>query len=328
MRSISIDEDGFFIENESRVLNKIFAYDLLSSMRLAPNGSYTAKSENVDYLITAFDQPYIVQSIKNLENSLILEFHYDFEESLNLSSLYADEWDRFHGLLKNNVPFVMSRSAQEDFFELLEKYDDTCVTYNGRTLSILTTYSQNTSQQVQKIPETEVARPLNNMLPRLKLTKARVLVLGCGNGHDAAHFAQEGHLVTAVDSSPQAIAIAKQTYSHLSNLNFICMDAFLLLTEYKQSFDLIFEHYFFSTITPGKRNQLVRLWQQLLSPGGYLMGIFCAVEQRAGPPFGSTEWEIRKRLQNNFRFVFWGRWEQSVESRQGKELFVYAQKKD
>jgi hypothetical protein len=49
--------------------------------------------------------------------------------------------------------------------------------------------------------------------------------------------------------------------------------------------------------------------------------------KKQGPPYGGSEWELRQRLKDSFQFVFWGRWQKSLPKRQGKELFVYAQKK-
>jgi hypothetical protein len=70
----------------------------------------------------------------------------------------------------------------------------------------------------------------------------------------------------------------------------------------------------------------VQKWRELLTEKGLLMGVFFATERRVGPPFGGSEWELRQRLKKHFRFLFWGRWHQSLDRRNGKELFVYAEK--
>jgi SAM-dependent methyltransferase len=165
------------------------------------------------------------------------------------------------------------------------------------------------------------------MLPRLKLPPSRVLVLGCGSGNDAAHFAKHGHFVTAVDISPEAIQRGKTKYGEEKNLRFIQEDIFRLPTEMYGQFDLIFEHTCFCAIDPRRRNELISLWKKFLTPQGHLLAIFFTMEKRGSPPFGGSEWELRERLKKSFQFVFWGRWRQSVERRLGKELLVYAQKK-
>jgi 2-polyprenyl-3-methyl-5-hydroxy-6-metoxy-1,4-benzoquinol methylase len=47
------------------------------------------------------------------------------------------------------------------------------------------------------------------------MPRCRVLVLGCGEGHDAAFFAQNGHIVTGVDISPEAITRAQIDTLHM-----------------------------------------------------------------------------------------------------------------
>jgi hypothetical protein len=51
------------------------------------------------------------------------------------------------------------------------------------------------------------------------------------------------------------------------------------------------------------------------------------MDKGSAPPFGATEWEIRERLKRSFNFLYWTRWKKSIPRRLGKELVVYAQKK-
>jgi SAM-dependent methyltransferase len=152
-------------------------------------------------------------------------------------------------------------------------------------------------------------------------------VLGCGRGHDAAHLAQLGHIVTAIDSSEVAIEQACKLYGDIKNLAFIQADALQLPENLHNSFDLVFEHTLYCAIDPKDRNRLVRSWRQCLTPDGYLLGIFFAVETPLGPPFGGSEWEIETRLGDSFKSIYWTRWKKSNLKRIGTELIVYAQKK-
>src|SRR5690606_14686512 len=61
---------------------------------------------------------------------------------------------------------------------------------------------------------------LPSISAQLKLNRCRVLVLGCGAGHDAAYFAKQGHFVTAVDWSDEALKRAQELYGKISNLSF------------------------------------------------------------------------------------------------------------
>ena len=166
------------------------------------------------------------------------------------------------------------------------------------------------------------------MLPRLKLPRSKIIVLGCGSGHDAAFLAQAGHHVTAIDFSEEAIQNAKKLYGHQSRLEFIQADVFQLPPAWHGTFDVVIEHTCFCAVDPQQRTQLVKVWRQLLHHEGLLFAVFFSMLKRSGPPFGSSEWEIRELLQSSFQFLFWGRWKNSLPERQGKELFVYGHKKD
>ncbi|MFN7904791.1 MAG: class I SAM-dependent methyltransferase, partial [Pseudobdellovibrionaceae bacterium] len=93
------------------------------------------------------------------------------------------------------------------------------------------------------------------------------------------------------------------------------------------AFDVVCEHTCFCALNPSLRKQLVKTWQRCLVPNGTLFGVFFSMFKFQGPPFGATEWEIRKRLGNPFQILFWNRWRKSVPGRMGRELFVYARKK-
>ena len=46
----------------------------------------------------------------------------------------------------------------------------------------------------------------------LKLKPGRVIILGCGRGHDAITFAKQNFEVTAVDFAPSAVSYLKVVY--------------------------------------------------------------------------------------------------------------------
>jgi SAM-dependent methyltransferase len=151
------------------------------------------------------------------------------------------------------------------------------------------------------------------------------LILGCGSGNDAAYFAKQGHTVTAVDFSEEAVAQAKAKYEGVEGLTFLRQDALALPESWNERFDLVFEHTFYCAISPDRRGELVRTWKRMLHGQGHLLGVFFVMEKRFGPPFGGSEWEIRERLKKDFKFLYWTRWHRSLERRKAKELVVYAQ---
>ena len=340
---LAIDEDGYPLLGEMRVQDPSVGRQILSFLQTFENGAVITQVGTETVFVEAFDEPLIAQMISPPMGPTttwtgIGVFGYEFQ--FDLHSLTLDEWDRFHGLSVGRIPFVMSRKAQAAFFNQLEEFDDDSITFGGVRLEIepwLTSKPDIRKESYwSKIYQTETpgwelnrpAPALVDMLPRMKLPKSRILVLGCGSGNDAAIFAEHGHVVTAVDFSPEAIERGKVKYAHLTNLKFVQKDVFEIDHSWNQSFDFIFEHTCYCAIPPERRNELIAIWRRVLVPTGQLMAVFFAVDRRDGPPFGGTEWELRQRLKKDFTFQFWGRWRQSIERRNGKELFVLATKKE
>lgn len=336
-RFLSIDEEGFVISGDIRWTEPTAGREILENLRLADNGALLSKSGDQDVIIEAFDAPLVAKQVNRENDNWTLLFPYEFTATFDPRQLKVDDWDRFHGLTDKGTPFVFSRSAQAQFFDLIDDSDDDSITIDGETFEIGPLFEESPIESAEAWDKlyrdnengwdlNQPAEALKDMLQRVKLPKCRVLVPGCGYGHDAALFAQEGHIVTAIDLSDSAIAGAKERYGHLPNLRFEKADVFRLGSSHDGAYDLIFEHTLYCAIPPKRREDLVKKWNQYLAPGGQLMGVFFAMHKPFGPPFGGSEWELRERLRKYFRFLFWGRWQKSLPRRQGKELFVFATK--
>lgn len=336
---LKIDEEGFPLFGELRVTEEEVGREILSHISFAENNAVQTHYAGQTALVEAFDEPYVAQLIHKKNKQWFIDLPYGLSLEINPQAFTLDEWDRFHGLTVKNIPFVLSRKAQAEFFQLLDEYDDDSITIEGKRIQVPHWLQSSVPVGTEKfwshIYQTETpgwemnqATPvLTEMLPQLKIPRSRVLVLGCGSGNDAAYFAQNGHIVTAVDISPEALSRAQEKYGHIANLKFIQQDIFNLGPEWSEKFDIVFEHTCFCAIDPLRRNDLVKLWKRVLVRGGFLMGIFFTMEKRGQPPFGASEWEIRERLKKDFQFMYWNRWRKSIDRRNGKELFVYALKK-
>lgn len=340
---MSIDADGFPSFGETRVTDVEIGHEILKNMKLLPNGAFGTQYQGDEALVEAFDEPFVVQMLDLKKSELHLEMPYSFDLRLPLQSagfLYLDEWDRMHGRSSEGVPFVLSRKAQAKIFDLADEFDDDSITLSNKKIE-LTTWLPH-APQVEKadfwtsiykneIPRWELQQPspaLVDMLPRLKMPKSRVLVLGGGSGNDAAFFAEHGHHVTCVDFSESAIEQAKKKFSNLK-IQWVQSDVFKLRAEqFHQQFDVVFEHTLFCAVNPTKRNELISVWKKCLAPGGQLIAILFCMDRVSAPPFGGSEWEYRERLKKHFQFLFWGRWKNSIADRNGKELFILAQKKE
>lgn len=153
------------------------------------------------------------------------------------------------------------------------------------------------------------------------LLSGRILVPGCGTGHDAHALAADGHDVTGLDISPLALEAAK---SGPANVEFVLGNLFELSPDFACAFDGVFEHTCFCAIDPARRADYVRAIASVLKPGGRLLAVFFLDpgNDGDGPPFGCTRDEIGALFRPFFRVVR----EESViptfAGREGRELLM------
>lgn len=344
---LRIDEEGYPCFTETRITDEGVGKQVLENLNKDDKYLWKTSINETDYVVEVFDSPYVVQNVLEpkspFDGQLELQLAYGVVFKANSKKWQLDEWDRFHGrACQSEIPFVLSRKAQAQLLQMAEEFDDDSFQIQDFKIKTpmmwepkpnLESEYWNARYKTGDTPwDIEKAHPaFKDLMPRLKLSKCRVLVLGCGNGHDAALLAKNGHHVTAVDGSLSALENAKKNYSSL-NIEWIHADIFNLPAEYNQAFDLVLEHTCFCAVSPDLRQDLVKVWNRCLVPTGYLLGVFFVMDKPDGPPFGGTEWEYRQRLKDRFHFLFWGRAGDpeslSIAGRSGKELVVFAQKKD
>lgn len=339
MNYLTINEHGELSENEKAVPDGEIAQALLRNLRL--NNSFTLETsfEKTKFIVEAFDHPLLGHKLVAQGDRVFVETQQQLTFECDLKKFSLDPFDRICGLTTTHAPFRLTEKAQEQLFDACDEFDDESFTLNGIRVDTPDYYFENADLEDSQFwtniynegnPGWDLGEPapaFKDMLPRLKLPKCRILVLGCGSGHDAALFAEAGHVVTAVDFSAGAIAQAKKLYGHMENITFLRQDIFTLPHDWNGTFDVIIEHTCFCAIDPKRRKEMVKLWRRLLHEEGQLIAVFFAMLKRAGPPYGSSEWEIRELLKDSFQFLFWGRWRKSLPRREGRELFVLGKKK-
>ncbi|AZZ38020.1 class I SAM-dependent methyltransferase [Bdellovibrio sp. qaytius] len=341
MNYLTIDERGdlYLDKSETAVPYGEIAQELLRNVRLTNNFNLETSFEKTKYLIEAFDHPLFAFRVFAENKKIFIEAQQDLIFEADLKKFSLDPFDRICGLTTSGAPFRLTEKTQSNLFDECDEFDDDSFTLAGIKIDTPEYYFENPNLSDSEFwtdiynegnPGWDLGEPavaFKDMIQRIKLPKSRILVLGCGAGHDAALFAEAGHVVTAVDFSEGAIKKAKSLYSHLENLTFVQQDIFALPHDWNETFDVIVEHTCFCAIDPDRRKEMVKLWRRLLHEEGQIMGVFFAMLKRAGPPYGSSEWEIRELLKNSFHFLFWGRWRESIPRREGRELFVLAKKR-
>jgi SAM-dependent methyltransferase len=116
----------------------------------------------------------------------------------------------------------------------------------------------------------------------------RVLVPGCGFGHDVRALAAQGAEVVGLDIAPSAVEGARR-FPRVADERYEVGDLFALPEPMRGAFDWVWEHTCFCAIDPARRADYVAAVHAALKPGGRLLAIFYLDPGNAspeeGPPF-------------------------------------------
>jgi len=175
------------------------------------------------------------------------------------------------------------------------------------------------------------APPLTHYLESHSIT-GRVLVPGCGRGHDSrALAAQPGCTVTGLDLAPAAITEATRLAAEANlerSARFIVGDFFRLPPAMTGAFDWLLEHTCFCAIEPVHRPDYVRAATEALRTGGKIFGIFYLTpDVETGPPFAISQDELTAFFAP--RFTILEHWVPTVgfPGRENRELVLILQKR-
>jgi len=170
------------------------------------------------------------------------------------------------------------------------------------------------------------APPLVDFVEGTPPPRGRVVVPGCGRGHDARFLARHGYDVTAIDFSPSALRAAEQLArdEHV-DVTFEQRDVFSLGTDHANAFDGAWEYTCYCAIDPRRRDEYVETLAAIVKPGGWLLACFFPLRGApTGPPFPVSEAEVRRRLTPRFRIERAFAPVHSARGRQGREWVVLA----
>jgi cyclopropane fatty-acyl-phospholipid synthase-like methyltransferase len=174
----------------------------------------------------------------------------------------------------------------------------------------------------------EVARPFVRLWEEKVLQPGTLIVPGCGQGHEVIYFAERGFQVTGVDYSPGAEKLLRESLSN-KNLNsqVLHQDFFKLDETHNQAYDNMLEQTFFCAILPDQRPTYVETVSRILKPGGLLFGLFYETGEEGGPPFNTTESDIKNNFAGAFDIERLEKCSFSSEQRKDKEWLAIMRKK-
>lgn len=162
--------------------------------------------------------------------------------------------------------------------------------------------------------------PLTQYADQLEDRKLRILIPGCGNAYEGEYLMRNGFTNTfIVDLVAEVLEGVQRRFPDFPESRLIHGDFFAL----KDCYDLILEQTFFCALKPNLRPDYVKQVNQLLKPGGRLVGVLFNREfSQEGPPFGGSEAEYRQLFSNHFEIHTLKTCYNSIKPRQGTELFI------
>lgn len=163
-----------------------------------------------------------------------------------------------------------------------------------------------------------VSTPLKEYIDQLTDKRLRILIPGCGRGHEAIYLAEQGfENVTVIDLVDEAFT---ELRAKAPSVRCIAGDFFA----HEGTYDRILEQTLFCAIDPSLRDAYMAKAASLLAPGGKLAGVLFDREFEDGPPFGGTVEEYRTYLGKYFASFTIESCYNSIAPRMGSEVFVRA----
>lgn len=170
-----------------------------------------------------------------------------------------------------------------------------------------------------------ITTPIKEYIDQLHNKEIKILIPGCGNGHEFDYLIQNGFTnVYVIDIAEEPIQHLKSKNPSVSSSFFITDDFF----NFDEKFDLIIEQTFFCALSPLLRKKYVEKMNNLLYENGKLVGLlfdFPLTEE--GPPFGGSKSEYIALFEPYFSNKTLEKAYNSIKPRENKELFLIAIKK-
>lgn len=173
----------------------------------------------------------------------------------------------------------------------------------------------------------EVSPPLKRLWEEGSLKPGKVMIPGCGQGHEVLFFARQGFDVTGVDYTDGAVGLLRENLHREGvSAQVIQSDFFKIDATHDRAYDLMLEQTFFCAIHPRDRARYVETACRILKPGGLLAGLFYETGEEDGPPYNTTQEHIRHHFSRAFEILRLEKCDHSIERRAGKELLAILKK--
>ncbi|MBL7685764.1 MAG: DUF1285 domain-containing protein [Deltaproteobacteria bacterium] len=117
-----MDEEGLLyhegVELEDPELHRFF----LKNMTILENGQYYVRCQGEDCYIEAQDVPYVVQSLEETENQILLNFMGGYQEPLDLSTLEVGKNNILYCRIQNQTQ--KARFNRKTYWEITKRIEE------------------------------------------------------------------------------------------------------------------------------------------------------------------------------------------------------------
>ncbi len=152
--------------------------------------------------------------------------------------------------------------------------------------------------------------------------RGRVLVPGCGRGHEVALAVGLGLDALGLDIAPTGVAEARALYPQLAE-RFVVGDFFDPPEEMRGAFDAVLEHTCMSALPPELRADYRRGIDLTLRPGGLLIGVWFidpALDPgHEGPPYPFSVPDLTALFSEGYEIVDDFVPDEAFDGREGRE---------
>lgn len=168
-----------------------------------------------------------------------------------------------------------------------------------------------------------ISTPLKEYVDQVVDRDIRILIPGCGKGYEAEYMHREGFSnVHILDLSAHPLNDFQKRVPDFPIAHLHQGDFFL----HSEQYDLVLEQTLFCAIDPSLRKEYARKMDELLRPGGKLVGLLFDKVPAEGPPYGGDADEYRTYFQPYFARISMERCYNSIPPRHDRELFIRLRK--
>jgi methyl halide transferase len=171
----------------------------------------------------------------------------------------------------------------------------------------------------------KISNPIKNYVDQLENKNLKILIPGCGFGHEAKYLFENGFKqVWILDFSIHAIEVFKENNPNFPKEHILHQDFFTFEVGEYEKFDLIIEQTLFCAIHPKMRDLYIKKVYELLKPSGKLVGLLFNREfpDKDYPPFGGNIEIYRKQFESVFTNSKIDYCYNSISERENTELFI------